>query len=607
MKRIIGIIISLITLLFVTAILCACGNSDRENAPSQLKYYTVSFEVDPMNGGGYIEGKTSQTIKEGDSTEKITAIAEYGYYFAGWIGLGEYSTDESVVRIDKVIENVTENLHVVVLFDKITLTVSYASDKNGYIDGVSEQSVKYGEASESVTAMPNVGYMFKEWSDGVKTATRNESELKENKTLTASFELLTNVYTYEYKFADGNCDNKDVALTYGQLDSVKLAVPTREHAQFAGWYADKLLKTQVSDCDGNIITDDRLLYTDCNTLYAKWIGKNTHQYKILLVYVTELNADIMKRDGSGRVKVQYKMSETERKICHMLTERFAFELNDLAVADFVVDEFYTTEPLGDKQVDLERKPTTGHYCSEIMPNSIAEVKDKYLEYDSVLSSFSFGDYSNLLIDDGGSGSAKYGCIHFDEKLVSGVYYNIPFHVSFIAADMERLFDPAYIGWGELLRTYWHELAHTIEQRVYGLFDFHEAHSLVDFDWRDPNKGNKSYFLNKIESDGSVIGIPYEFWEGKVAKLHYSLTPRGVGWIVAEKHINLLLEGNVVVNDIAQYIIYGNDGVAVTAIVHDNDYEFVAWSDGVTTATRQDKNISGNMYVYAILKKKEDTK
>ncbi len=588
-KRLVLIAVTVITLLAASVICCACGNDGNNEGKNEVKppepnYYTVEFAVFHFEGGR-IEGQALQKVQEGGSTEKITAIADDGYYFAGWMDEGAHLTDETVRQAERIVHNVIEDVRCMAVFKLITCTVTYESDKNGYIDGDCVQSVTYGEPCKSVTAVPNIGYMFKEWSDGVKTATRSESELRENKTLTAIFETLQNTYTYDYKFADGNCEDKEATLTYGQLNSARLAVPMREHARFDGWYSDKYLTEKVSDKDGNVLVDDSFLYTAADTLYSKWISENNHPYKILIVYVTEIKAQLTRRSEDGKEYVHYVMSETERKICHMITEKLAFELNDLAIADFTVDEYFTTVPLGEDSI-WEFKYPSGGICNEIFPYHIAEAKDKYSDYDSVLTSFSFNDYKNEFHRDGGTGEAKYGCVHFEESVAQALLDKWTF---------DDITNPDFIGWGRILNCYFHELAHTIEQRVNGFFDYH---TVVSKCW-DYRRGSfyptQLYFLNKAIIDGKAVGIPYEFWEGKVARVFYEAKEGGMVY----KGL-AILNSEVRYEDEIQYVMYGQDALSVKAIAK-YGYEFVGWSDGITTIERQDKNVTGDIYIFAIFK------
>lgn len=54
---------------------------------------------------------------------------------------------------------------------------------------------------------------------------------------------------------------------------------------------------------------------------------------------------------------------------------------------------------------------------------------------------------------------------------------------------------------------------------------------------------------------------------------------------------------------SQAVYYGENGTEVTAIPN-IDYEFVEWSDGITTADRQDKYVEKSITVTAIFKEKE---
>ena len=75
--------------------------------------------------------------------------------------------------------------------------MQYFTDGNGTIVGEASQSVEHGESTTTVTAVPNEGYRFVGWSDGVETAERIDRELKSNITVTAEFERLIYQVNYE--------------------------------------------------------------------------------------------------------------------------------------------------------------------------------------------------------------------------------------------------------------------------------------------------------------------------------------------------------------------------------------------------------------------------
>ncbi len=66
-------------------------------------------------------------------------------------------------------------------------TLTYTAGVNGSIAGTAVQSVVRGGNGESVTAIPDKHYIFLEWSDGFKTATRQEVDITANIAVTAVF------------------------------------------------------------------------------------------------------------------------------------------------------------------------------------------------------------------------------------------------------------------------------------------------------------------------------------------------------------------------------------------------------------------------------------
>ena len=69
-------------------------------------------------------------------------------------------------------------------------TVIYITDGNGTIEGATNQRVEYGGRTLSVTAIPNDGYRFVEWSDGIKTDTRSDRNITSNFTVTEEIPTL---------------------------------------------------------------------------------------------------------------------------------------------------------------------------------------------------------------------------------------------------------------------------------------------------------------------------------------------------------------------------------------------------------------------------------
>ncbi len=65
--------------------------------------------------------------------------------------------------------------------------IRYLSGGNGTIQGETKQLLNKDQGSTAVTAIPNAGYQFMMWSDGVTTATRSGDKLTEDKKIYAYF------------------------------------------------------------------------------------------------------------------------------------------------------------------------------------------------------------------------------------------------------------------------------------------------------------------------------------------------------------------------------------------------------------------------------------
>lgn len=575
MNKRIKIIVCLLIGLVAFCLLCACNSVEEAETP---KYYKIEFNA----VCGRIEGQSIQNVLEGGSTQKIVAVPDEGYYFDYWSDLGR---EESFP--ERIINNVCESRNYVAIFSKKTVTVTYSAGNNGSIKGDTEQSIKFGENTIKVTAVPDKGYRFKKWSDGLETAERIEKNLKEDKALTAIFEIISNDFTYNYKFATSNCNVENINLTYGKLNEARFIVPQRAHCAFEGWYADKYCTVRVTDKNGNLRIGNEIFDSGNTELYAKWKTQNTETFKILMVYVTEVNALLPSVDRQHQYKVSYKMSETEREISHMITQKLIWVLNDLAISNFEVDEYFTSLPVTEDQIsyDIENYKLDNKIDAYDLQENIGNFND----YDSVLTSFSFEDYKGLLHNDGGAASCKFAHVHFDGAVAQLAYYG---------ESIESLLNPLHYYWDSLLEPYLHELSHTIELSVVDMPDYHNVVSAtLQESIKDPLIASKRYLTNNIAIDGKSAGIPYDFWERKIVQILYE--PQVGGYVNSVIHHNPLYGTKI--NNELQYVICGGDAMEVVAKAF-SGYEFIGWSDGLQTATRRDLNITEDLHVFALFRK-----
>ena len=171
--------------------------------------YTLNYTA---GEGGRIVGTATQTVEEGGSGDSVIAIAIAGYEFIGW--------SDGVTAAERTDTNVTEDITVTAQFEEIPeYTLTYSATDGGYIDGENVQTVEEGESGSTVTAVANEGYEFIGWSDGVTTAERTDTNVTEDITVTAQFEL-TN--TTQFAGGSGSQANPYKISTIEHLNNISL-------------------------------------------------------------------------------------------------------------------------------------------------------------------------------------------------------------------------------------------------------------------------------------------------------------------------------------------------------------------------------------------------
>ena len=78
----------------------------------------------------------------------------------------------------------------------VTYTLTYNAGVGGSISGDSPQTVNAGGSGTEVTAVPDAGYHFVYWSDGVLTASRTDTNVTADITVTR--QLRPRCYTLTY-------------------------------------------------------------------------------------------------------------------------------------------------------------------------------------------------------------------------------------------------------------------------------------------------------------------------------------------------------------------------------------------------------------------------
>ncbi|HQM84212.1 MAG TPA: InlB B-repeat-containing protein, partial [bacterium] len=187
------------------------------NAQYTINQYTITFD---SAGGSAVDAITQ------DYGTVVTAPADptrTGYTFNGW---------SPAVPATMQAENITLTAQWTI--NQYTLT--YTAGANGSVNGKLLETliVEYDASGTTVTAMPDEGYHFVQWSDGVLTAARLDQNVTEDIDVTAEFAI--NQYTIIFKDWDGT-ELKVETVDHGS-DATAPANPTRTGYSFTGWNAD---------------------------------------------------------------------------------------------------------------------------------------------------------------------------------------------------------------------------------------------------------------------------------------------------------------------------------------------------------------------------------
>ena len=154
------------------------------------------------------------------STDNITAIAKEGYEFVEWTassGITLSSTTDATTKVKKATTDGT----VTAIFREKKYTINLKTNNAEY-GSVAPITITVGQhnASETITATPNIGYRFVNWTatNGIIIANANNASTtitaKQAGTVTANFEALPPVTIYFKPTSAWKNDNAWFAVYY---------------------------------------------------------------------------------------------------------------------------------------------------------------------------------------------------------------------------------------------------------------------------------------------------------------------------------------------------------------------------------------------------------
>lgn len=141
-----------------------------------LYQYTLAYSA---GANGSLSGIVGQTVFHGSDGTAVQAIPDEGYHFIQW---SDGSTQNP--RVDLAVQG---DRSVSAAFGINEYTLAYQAGLGGSIMGDSTQTVEHGADATVVAAVPDPGYLFVSWSDGITTTNRTETNVQANLQVTAEF------------------------------------------------------------------------------------------------------------------------------------------------------------------------------------------------------------------------------------------------------------------------------------------------------------------------------------------------------------------------------------------------------------------------------------
>ncbi len=243
--------------------------------------YAITAESnDPTMGSTYGSGSYNF-----NTSATLTAVAEYGYHFTQWS------------------DGVTDNPRTITVQNAATYTAQF--EINSYILTVQSSNPAIGTTSGggsynyltpvNITANPNAGYHFTQWSDGNTDNPRLVS-VTQNATYTAQFAI--NSYAVSVQSSNTNMGSVSGSGTYNHNSTATLTATAYYGYHFVQWQ------------DGNTQNPRNVVVTD-STLYTAEFTYNSY-----LVTANSSNVTLGSATGGGSYNYLSQVALTAVPVPH---------------------------------------------------------------------------------------------------------------------------------------------------------------------------------------------------------------------------------------------------------------------------------------------------
>ena len=145
-------------------------------------------------------------------------------------------------------------------------SLNFEAGEHGTLSGTASQTVLKGGSGAAVTAVPDEHCHFTQWSDGLKTTTRTETDVQSDLSLTAQFAVDTHTVTFD---SESGSEIPEKTVEYNT--AISKPIPTRTGYTFGDWYPTDTFDTEPVSFPYTVTGDA--------TFHAKWTANSyTIQY-----------------------------------------------------------------------------------------------------------------------------------------------------------------------------------------------------------------------------------------------------------------------------------------------------------------------------------------
>ena len=192
---------------------------------------TAIFEINPStvtvtatsNGNGTVTPEI-QTVDYGKDSAAISAVPAEHYHFVQW---NDGNTDNP-----RIVKNATENITIIASFAIDTFTITANSAGKGIVSPQT-QTVDYGNDSAEIIPTPDEGYHFLKWDDNNTENLRIFTNVTEDITITASFEI--DKFTVTAGFVGSGMVAPEIQTIDYDCDSAEILAVPEEGYHFLRW------------------------------------------------------------------------------------------------------------------------------------------------------------------------------------------------------------------------------------------------------------------------------------------------------------------------------------------------------------------------------------